>query len=77
MKKLSKTLMLATAGAALAVIQAQAQGIASLRLQLQQQNASLQERLSKLESYVAAQTQVKTASDVQPVITASPNGSLQ
>ncbi len=56
-------------------IKAQRQEIDGLKHELQLQNASLQERLSKLESYVA--TQVKTASDIQPVTSASPNGGLQ
>jgi predicted nuclease with TOPRIM domain len=58
-------------------MQAQSQEIDGLRLQLQQQNASLQQRLSNLESYVATQTQIKTASDLQPAIIASPNGDSQ
>jgi hypothetical protein len=58
-------------------IKAQRQEIDGLKHELQLQNASLQERLSKLESYVASQTQMKTATDVQPAITASPNGNLQ
>jgi septal ring factor EnvC (AmiA/AmiB activator) len=65
-------------------IKTQRQEIDGLKLQLQQQNASLQrknasleERLTKLESYVATQTRVQTASDVQPVATASPSGDSQ
>ena len=42
---------------------------------LQQQNASLQERLTKLESYVA--TQMKTASDNPPRTAPGANGGLQ
>jgi seryl-tRNA synthetase len=45
-------------------MQAQRQEIDSLNRQLRQQNASLQERLTKLESYV--ETQIKTASDTVP-----------
>jgi hypothetical protein len=56
-------------------ITAQRQEIDGLKRQLQLQNASLQERLSKLESYV--ETQMKTASDVQPATTASSNGGSQ
>ncbi|MGO9303890.1 MAG: tail fiber domain-containing protein, partial [Candidatus Korobacteraceae bacterium] len=58
-------------------IKTQRQEIDGLKLQLLQQNASLQERLSKLESYVATQTRMQTASDVQPAATASPNGDSQ
>ena len=58
-------------------IKAQRQEIDSLKHELQLQNTSLQERLSKLESYVATQTQMKTASDVQPSTTASPSGDSQ
>ena len=58
-------------------IKAQRQEIDSLKHELQLQNAALQERLSKLESYVATQTQMKTASDVQPSTTASPSGDSQ
>jgi hypothetical protein len=58
-------------------IKSQRQEIDGLKHELQLQNASLQERLSKLESYVATQTQMKTASDVQPVTTASPSGDSQ
>ena len=56
-------------------IKAQRQEIDGLKLQLQQQNASLQERLSKLESYVA--TQMKIASDNPPRTTPGANGGLQ
>jgi hypothetical protein len=56
-------------------IKAQRHEIDGLKLQLQQQNASLQERLTKLESYVA--TQMKTASDNPPRATPSANGGLQ
>ena len=52
------------------VIQAQQQEIESLKLQLRQQNASFEERLTKLESSI--EPQIKTASDTQP--TTSPNG---
>ena len=58
-------------------IKAQSQEIDGLKHELQLQNASLQERLSKLESYVAAQTQMKNASNVQPATAASPNGDSQ
>jgi hypothetical protein len=58
-------------------MQTQSQEISSLRLQLQQQNASLQVRLSKLESYVASQTQMKTASDIQPATTVEASGDSQ
>lgn len=44
-------------------------------LKLQQQNASLQERLSKLEAYVA--TPMKTASEPASRTTASGNGGVQ
>ena len=56
-------------------IKVQRQEIDGLKLQLQQQNASLQERLTKLESYVATQT--KTASDNPPPMTATANGGVQ
>ena len=56
-------------------MQVQRQEIDGLKLQLQQQNASLQERLTKLESYVA--TQMKTASDNPPPLTATANGVVQ
>ena len=56
-------------------IKAQRHEIDGLKLQLQQQNASLQERLSKLESYVA--TQMKTASDNPLRTTPGANGGLQ
>jgi len=56
-------------------ISAQRQEIDGLKLQLQQQNASLQERLSKVESYVA--TQMKVASDDPPRTTPGANGGLQ
>ena len=56
-------------------IKAQRQEIEGLKHQLQQQNASLQERLTKLESYVA--TQMKTASDNPPPMTATANGGVQ
>jgi hypothetical protein len=56
-------------------IKAQRHEIDGLKLQLQQQNASLQERLTKLESYVA--TQMKTASDNPPRTTPDANGGLQ
>jgi hypothetical protein len=63
-------------------IKAQRQEIDGLKHELQLQNASLQlknasleERLTKLESYV--ETQMKTASDVQPATSASPSGGLQ
>jgi len=56
-------------------IKAQRHEIDGLKLQLQQQNASLQERLTKLESYVA--TQMKTASDNPPRTTPGANGGLQ
>jgi hypothetical protein len=55
-------------------IKSQRQEIDGLKHELQQQNASLQERLAKLESYVATQTQMKTASNVQPATAASPTG---
>jgi hypothetical protein len=56
-------------------IKAQRHEIDGLKLQLQQQNASLQERLTRLESYVA--TQMKTASDNPPPMTATANGGVQ
>ena len=56
-------------------IKAQRQEIDGLKLQLQQQNASLQERLTKLESYVA--TQMKTASDNPSRTAPGANGGLQ
>jgi DNA-binding protein H-NS len=56
-------------------IKTQQHEIAGLKLQLQQQNASLQERLTKLESYVA--TQMKTASDDPPRTAPGANGGLQ
>ena len=56
-------------------IKAQRQEIDGLKLQQQQQNALLQERLSKLESYVA--TQMKTASDNPSRATPAANGGLQ
>ena len=49
--------------------------IDGLKRQLQQQNASLQERLTNLESYVA--TQMKVASDNPPPMTATVNGGVQ
>ncbi len=58
-------------------IKSQRQEIDSMKHELQLQNASLQERLSKLESYVATQTQMKTASDVPPATAASPSGDSQ
>ena len=58
-------------------MQAQRQEIDGLKRQLQLQNASLQERLTKLESYVAAQTQVNTASGNAPRTAPSANGGLQ
>ena len=58
-------------------IKAQRQEIDGLKHELQLQNASLQVRLSKLESYVATQTQMKTASNVQPATAASPSGDSQ
>jgi trimeric autotransporter adhesin len=56
-------------------MQAQRHEIDGLKLQLRQQNASLQERLTKLESYVA--TQMKSASDNPPRTTPGANGGLQ
>jgi hypothetical protein len=56
-------------------IKAQRHEIDGLKLQLQQQNASLQERLTRLESYVA--TQMKTASDNPPRTTPGANGGSQ
>ena len=56
-------------------MQAQRHEIDGLKLQLQQQNALLQERLTRLESYVA--TQMKTASDNPPPMTATANGGVQ
>ncbi len=56
-------------------INSQRQEINSLKHDLQLQNASLQERLDKLESYVA--TQMKTASDVHPAATTATNGESQ
>ncbi len=56
-------------------INSQRQEINSLKHDLQLQNASLQERLEKLESYVA--TQMKTASDVHPAATTATNGESQ
>ncbi len=56
-------------------IKVQRQEIDGLKLQLQQQNASLQERLQRLESYVA--TQMKTASDTARPATVSANGGVQ
>jgi uncharacterized membrane protein len=63
-------------------IKAQRQEIDGLKHELQLQNASLQlknasleERLTKLESYV--ETQMKTASEGQPVVSASPSGDSQ
>ena len=56
-------------------IKAQRHEIDGLKLQLQQQNASLQERLTRLESYVA--TQMKTASDNPPRTIPGANGGLQ
>jgi uncharacterized protein involved in exopolysaccharide biosynthesis len=56
-------------------ITAQQQEIDGLKRQLQLQNASLQERLQRLESYV--ETQMKTASDVRPATTVSANGGVQ
>jgi trimeric autotransporter adhesin len=56
-------------------MQVQRQEIDGLKLQLQQQHASLQERLRRLESYVA--TQMKTASDNPPQTTPGANGGSQ
>lgn len=56
-------------------IDAQRQEIDGLKRQLQLQNASMQERLSKLESYV--ETQIKTASDNAPRTAPAANGGLQ
>ena len=56
-------------------IKVQRQEIDGLKLQLQQQNASLQDRLQRLESYVA--TQMKTASDTAQPATVSANGGVQ
>ena len=56
-------------------IDAQRQEIDGLKRQLQLQNASLQERLSKLESYV--ETQIKAASDNAPRTALAANGGLQ
>ncbi len=63
-------------------IKAQRQEIDSLKHELQLQNASLhlknaslEERLTRLESYL--ETQMKTASDVQPATIASSSGGLQ
>ena len=58
-----------------AQIRAQQHEIEGLKQQLQLQNASLQERLKRLESYV--ETQMQTASDVQPPTTAVPSGNSQ
>jgi len=55
-------------------IKAQRQEIDGLKRQLQQQNASLQERLTKLESYV--ETNIKAASNNAPRILTA-NGGLQ
>ena len=60
-----------------AQIIAQQHEIEGLRQQLQLQNATLQERLSKLESYVATQTQMQAASDVQRTATAGTSGDSQ
>ncbi len=57
------------------VVQSQQQEIESLKRQLQQQNASFQDRLSKLESYVA--TQMNTASDNPPRTSPVANGGSQ
>ncbi len=54
---------------------AQRQEIDGLKRQLQMQNASLQERLHKLESYV--ETQMKTAADNPPRTVPGANGGLQ
>ena len=56
-------------------IKAQRQEIEGLKHDLQLQNASLQHRLQRLESYV--ETQMKTASDVHPATTVSANGGAQ
>jgi hypothetical protein len=56
-------------------IKAQRQEIDGLKRQLQLQNASLQERLQRLESYV--ETQMKTATDNPPRTTIGANGGLQ
>ena len=56
-------------------IKAQRQEIDGLKRQLQLQNASLQERLQKLESYV--ETQMKTAAENPPRTTPVANGGLQ
>jgi len=58
-------------------IKAQRQEIDGLKHELQLQNASLQERLTKLESYVATQTQMKTASDNPPRTTPVADGGSQ
>ncbi len=58
-------------------IKAQRQEIDGLKHELQLQNASLQERLSNVESYVAAQTQMKTASNVHAATAAGPSGDSQ
>ena len=56
-------------------IQSQRQEIDRLKQELLLQNASLQERVQKLESYVA--TQMKTASDVQTAATTATAGGLR
>jgi hypothetical protein len=56
-------------------IKAQRQEIDGLKRDLLLQNASLQERLQKLESYVA--TQMKTASEVQTAATTASTGGLR
>jgi hypothetical protein len=56
-------------------VNAQGREIESLRLQLQQQNISLQERLQNLESYVL--TQMKNASSASRAAIAGSNGGVQ
>lgn len=56
-------------------INSQRQEIDSLKHELVLQNASMQERLQKLESYVA--TQIKTASEVQTAATTATAGGLR
>ena len=56
-------------------IKAQRQELDTVKRELQTQNASLQERLQKLESYV--ETQMKTASDMQPTSSSGAKGGLQ
>ena len=56
-------------------IKAQRQEIEGPKHDLQLQNASLQDRVQRLESYV--ETQMKTASDVHPATTVSANGGAQ